>query len=223
VTEQTRSNLRMVGTTTTSGGHFKDVSVTGECTFNGEVDCKKLGLTGELKITGNLLVDELKITGECSVEGRVVGSSLKGRGALNTSSSLVVERIRFTGNIAAKGNCESEKLTISGAIQVEGLLSAEELELAIYGPSRAIEVGGGSILIKRSTTAKIMDFMKPGEDASFTAEVIEGDHIQLQSTRAGMVRGKHIIIGSDCDIHTVEYRDTLEIHRNAKVKHQVKL
>ncbi|MDQ0192891.1 hypothetical protein [Paenibacillus wynnii] len=221
--EQIRSNLKIVGNTTTSGGYFRHVGVTGECKFTGDVDCQKLSLTGELKVLGNLHADELKITGECAIEGRVEGSSLKGRGELKIASDLKIERIRFTGNLAVKGHCESENLHIFGAIQVEGLLSADQLEIGLYGPSIAKEVGGGSIIIKRSTAAKIVGLMKPRQDAYFVAELIEGDLVDLQNAKAGIVRGKHVIIGADCEINTVEYLDTLEIHKGAKVRQQIKL
>ena len=221
--EQTRGDLKILGATTTSGGYFRNVGVTGECKVNGDVDCKKLSLTGELEMLGNLHADELKITGECNIMGRLEGSSLKGRGELKISSRLKIERIRFTGNLAVKGDCESENLHLSGALQVDGLLSAEQIEIGLYGPSTAKEVGGGSILIKRSTAARIVGLMKPRDDAYFGAELIEGDIVDLQNTKAGVVRGKHVIIGAGCDINTVEYRDTLEIHRSARVKQQIKL
>jgi len=223
VAEQIRSNLRMIGTNATSGGFFRNVSVTGECQFTGDVDCQKLSLTGKMGLAGNLQADKFKITGECTVDGHIKGFSLKGQGEFRTFSNLRIDQIRFSGSLDVKGNCEAENLHISGAAQVEGLLSADQLEIGLYGPSRAKEVGGGSIMIKRSSAARIIGLLKPRQDAFFEAELIEGDIVDLQHTKADTVRGKRVIIGADCEVNTVEFRETLEIHKNAIVKHQMRI
>ena len=217
------NDLKILGASTTSGGYFRNIAVTGECKIAGDVNCEKLRLTGELDMVGNLYADELRITGECAVGGRAEGTLLKGRGELKTSSSLKIERIKFTGNLAVNGDCESDHLQIFGAVQVAGLLNADQLEMGLYGPSHAKEVGGGSIVIKRSTAARIIGFVKPWADAFFEAELVEGDLINLQYTKAGTVRGKQIQIGADCEIQRVEYYDTLEIHKSAKVHHHIRL
>ncbi|WP_410514905.1 hypothetical protein PaeBR_11235 [Paenibacillus sp. BR2-3] len=223
MTEQTRNDLKMIGTTATAGGNFRHVAVTGECQITGNVDCEKLSLTGELGIAGDLQADEMKITGQCKVDGRIGGLSIRGQGEIRGSSGMKMEQIKFNGSLVVKGSCEAENLSLNGALDVGELLSAEQLEIGLYGPSRAKEVGGGTIEIKRSTASRIMELVKPRQEAFFEAELIEGDKIGLQYTKANTVRGKAVSIGQDCVINTVEFRDTLEIHKNAIVKQQIKL
>ncbi|AJS59533.1 hypothetical protein [Paenibacillus sp. IHBB 10380] len=223
MTEITRNDLRIIGTTTSVGGFYQNVSITGECQINGDVDCRRLSLTGEANVAGNLRVEDMKITGECMVNGSLDGLSLRGRGEIQTTSGLRIERIKFTGDLDVLGDCEAEELQLSGAVHVEGLLSADRLNINLFGPSHAREVGGSLIVIKHSKSGKLLNLMKLKGKVLFETGLIEGDSVELQHTKANMVRGERVIIGTDCEIQTVEYRDTLEIHKSAIVKHQIKL
>jgi hypothetical protein len=46
MTEPIRNHLKVLGETTSAGGFYQNVNITGECKFNGDVDCEKLRLTG---------------------------------------------------------------------------------------------------------------------------------------------------------------------------------
>lgn len=217
-----RNPLKILGTTTSAGGYFGDVKVTGECQFTGDVDCLKLSLTGETAVAGSLRMDKMKITGEFAVEGILEGHSLRGQGEIKAASTRI-SQVDFNGNLEVLGDCEAEELRISGAIHVAGLLNAEQLEISLYGPSAAKEVGGSAITIKRSKAGLLMNLVKPNPKVMFTAGLIEGDRVDLNYTKAEVVRGDHVIIGAECEINTVEYSSTLELHKYANVKRQVKL
>lgn len=223
MTELNRNDMKILGTTTSAGGFYQNVHITGECQFNGDVDCQKLSLTGQAHIAGSLRTTDMKITGECSVDGSLNGLSLRGRGELKTTEGLRIDRFNFSGNLDVKGDCEAEELRLSGAASVDGLLSADRLNISLFGPSWAKEVGGSVISIKRSKAGTLLKLVKNKEEAFFKAGLIEGDSVELQYTMADMVRGEDVIIGTDCEIERVEYRSALKIHKNAKVKHQVKL
>ncbi len=89
--EQTRRDIRMVGETNSAGGYFRNVKLTGESTFSGDVDCVKLTQIGELEITGGLTVGEMKLTGECEVLGRLKAGAIGGRGELKVKAGLRAE------------------------------------------------------------------------------------------------------------------------------------
>lgn len=60
---------------------------------------------------------------------------------------------------------------------------------------------------------------------AFTLEVetIEGDEIDLEGTKAELVRGKTVVIGAGCEIERVEYSGALTVDKAAKVGEQVKV
>lgn len=78
---------------------------------------------------------------------------------------------------------------MTGALRVGRLLNADILELVLFGPSRSSEVGGGSITIKRSKAGALLKQVQ-SKGILFTARVIEGDQVDIQTTRAEVVRGK---------------------------------
>ncbi|WP_019910097.1 polymer-forming cytoskeletal protein [Paenibacillus sp. HW567] len=214
-----RRNLKILGNSTMSGGSFLDVKVVGECEFHGDVDCGKLKLTGEAWVHGNLRMEKVKLTGECTVKGSIDGESLSGQGEVRAGSDLHIEEIKLAGSLSVAGDCEAEEIRVTGALQVEGVLNAENVELSLYGPSHAAEARAGSIAIKRKIGAALMHPGRP----TFTAGLIEGDEVDLQGTQAGIVRGNRVIIGTDCNIDRVEYRESLEIHEKANVNYRIKL
>ncbi|WP_405114532.1 hypothetical protein MHH28_10240 [Paenibacillus sp. FSL K6-1217] len=217
-----RHDLKILGTSSSVGGVFKDVKVTGECTFRGDVDCLKLAQTGEVAVEGDLRAQHIKMTGECKVKGRVDAASLRGQGQLTAGGGLRIEEIRLTGGIIVTGDCEAEQVELTGILEVSGLFNAEKLDLVLFGPCKADTVGGGRISIKRSRSSALL---RPGmsKNMSFTARLIEGDRIELQHTQAQTVRGGSVVIGAGCEIETVEYRDLLEVHKSSTVRNTVKI
>ncbi|MEK5238366.1 hypothetical protein NST99_22010 [Paenibacillus sp. FSL L8-0470] len=216
-----RNNLKILGTSSSMGGCFLDVKVTGEGKFAGDVDCLSFSLTGNSGISGSLRTEKLKLTGEIEVKERLTAGALHGQGEIKCGS-LSAERFKLSGDLEVSGDCEAEKLQMTGALRVGRLLNADILELVLFGPSRSSDVGGGSITIKRSKAGALLKQVQ-SKGILFTARVIEGDQVDIQNTRAEVVRGGNVIIGADCEIGIVEYRSKLEIHKSATVKQQVKV
>jgi cytoskeletal protein CcmA (bactofilin family) len=225
VAEAIRRDLKVIGETTSMGGQFRHIKVTGECKFNGDLDCNKLSSIGEVVINGALRADGLKLTGECEIKGSLDALTVRGRGELKVSSGMRGESIKFTGNIDTDGDCEAGAFEVSGGFNVRGLLSADSLEVKMHGPCRARELGGGKLRIKRSRTSALVSLIKQKNlnSAALNAELIEGDSIELEHTVAGIVRGNSVTIGFGCQIDRVEYRDSLHVHNSAIVKEKVQL
>ncbi|WP_239618616.1 bactofilin [Cohnella mopanensis] len=220
--DNTRRDMKMLGETTSVGGRYRNIKLTGESIFNGDVDCIKLYNTGEVKVMGNLKTEELKITGECEVQGQLEALVVRGRGEVKVSSGVRMENVKFTGNLDAKGDCEAGSIELAGAFNVSGLLSADGLYVKMFGPCMAREIGGTTLRVKRSKATKLLNFFMFKGDSNLNAEQIEGDVVELEHTNAAIVRGNRVIIGQGCQIGRVEYRDSLDIHKSANVKDSIK-
>ncbi|WP_025691459.1 hypothetical protein [Paenibacillus zanthoxyli] len=223
MTNTARGNLKIMGTSSSAGGSFQNVGITGECRFTGNVDCEEFGLTGNSEIDGSLKAEEIKLTGECGVRGRIDAMSVKGRGELTADAGIRAERFAFEGHVSVREDCEAGEFRLTGVVEIGGLLSGDQLDIGLIGKSRAGDVGGGKIRIKRSKGFLLMKMVKPSQEACFEGRTIEGDFVELEHVAAETVRGGSVIIGPGCEIKTVEYRESLEIHHNAKVQRQVKL
>ncbi len=177
---------------------------------------------GQADVQGNLRAGELKLTGEAAVRGTIDAGRVGGQGQLNVSSRLRGEQIRFTGEIKVGGDCEAGDLAISGAFDVSGLVSAERLELKMYGPCKAQEIGGGRLVVKRSRKSALLHLFKPSNAGALIADSIEGDVVELEHTTVEVVRGNHVTIGQGCTVGRVEYSQTLHIHKSAVVQEMVR-
>lgn len=219
--EEIIRNLKMTGTATSTGGKFRHVKLMGESVLEGDVDCFKLSNTGEIVVNGSLRSGELRVTGECEVKGSLAALTVRGRGELKISLGVRGENIKFAGNIEVGGDCEAGTLELDGAFGVSGLLSADWLEVKMYGPCRAREIGGTTLRVKRSRATMLLIMFKSIGHAVLTADQIEGDKVELEHTVATVVRGNNVSIGPGCEIGRVEYRDSLDIHKSATVKESV--
>lgn len=221
--KNSRRDLKMVGTTTSAGGTFGNVKLIGESVLAGDVDCLKLSNVGELVVNGSLRAERLKMTGECEVHGSFTALTVRGRGEIKIRQTMRGESVKYTGNIETGGDCEANSLELGGAFDVSGLLSADRLDVKMYGHCRAKEIGGTKLRVKRSKASRLLNLVQSKERAMLNADQIEGDTVELDYTIAGVVRGNNVTIGAGCEIGIVEYRDKLNVHNNAVVKKFIRL
>ena len=219
--EQVRKDIRMVGEVSSAGGYYRHVRLTGEATFSGDVDCVKLTQVGELEIGGGLKAGELKITGECDVRGRIDAGAVSGRGNLTTKAGMRADRLKFTGNVETAGDCEAGTFTLEGVFAVSGLLNADSIDIRMFGPCSAREIGGSKVIARKSRTKKLLGLIKADGNCVLNAEQIEGDYVELEHTEAAVVSGNRVEIGQGCRIGRVEYRSELDIHKSAIVNEVV--
>lgn len=201
---------------------FRDIKLTGESVLEGDVDCIKFANTGEVEVNGNLKAVEIKVTGECLIRGRLEAQTIRGRGEFKVSHSVRGEHIKLTGNLETGGDCEVGTCEAEGAFAISGLLSADLLDLKMFGPCKAREIGGTTLQVRRSKASRLLSIFRSSGLGVLTAEQIEGDKVDLEHTVANVVRGNRVTIGPGCEIGLVEYGETLTVHKSATVKKSVK-
>ncbi|MBX5437119.1 MAG: polymer-forming cytoskeletal protein [Alicyclobacillaceae bacterium] len=198
-TADAAGDIRITGSGTAAGGHYRRVRVVGEGTFDGPVRCEELRVTGALRVRGSLTADRLHINGDVTVQ-----------------DSLQAHYAFIRGLITVHGNLEAERLDVRGAASVEGLMSADQLSLRLHGPARAREIGGSRIDVRDGWRWS----RRPG--ATLTADVIEGDDVSVEKVRARLVRGTTVRIGPDSRIDRVEYDAHADVSAQAQVGEVVK-
>ncbi|QAY65938.1 polymer-forming cytoskeletal protein [Paenibacillus protaetiae] len=216
-------NMKLVGQTTSYGGRFRHINILGEAEIMGDTECDSLKCTGTASFDGNLAAQQAKVTGEYRVRGSMHSRVMKVTGSVITDHHLKAESVHLTGMLSVKGSCEAGNIQLKGGLEVDGLLSADRLDFRLLGASRAGEIGGGAITVKRSKLARLKSMFQSSGPAVLTAETIEGDELHLDHITAGAVRGNRVHIGAGCRIERLEYRQYAVIHRLAVVKEQVRL
>jgi cytoskeletal protein CcmA (bactofilin family) len=193
VGERLRRDLKISGTGSSGGGSFDQVHIRGEGSIHGDVECTSF-----------------KVMGNGDVDGNVTAKSVNVKGTLEISGKLGAEDVRIMGSLAVKGDCSAESFHFRGAFTIDGLLNAERMVLSLYGPSRAAEIGGQAIRVKRK-------FGLFGGHRELVADTVEGDDIYLEDTVAKVVRGNRVHIGPRCQVDLVEYQERFEQSSGSKV------
>lgn len=241
--ENKMQNLKISGAGSASGGKYDEVRISGAGNVNGDIECnyfkssgaseikgniitKLFEVSGASEVKGNLDAEEIKSSGASTIKGDVHTKKIKVSGACEIKGNLHGEEVELTGGISIKGDCEAEKFTVKGAFDIGGLLNAGSIEIYSNGRCKAKEIGGEKIDIRRGIYGGILSSVMKFMFSSFdyvTAEVIEGDDIYLEGTKAKVVRGNNVTIGKDCDIELVEYRVNLNVDNDAKVGERKKM
>jgi len=226
-----RRDLVIAGTGHASGGLYNLVKLSGNGKLYGDIDCLEMQVQGNATVEGSVKANTVHIAGKGHVTGgiecewmKVSGSvkigehvqcqeaTIRGRGLVK--GSCAAEKVRVHGEFDVGGDCSAERMEVEGHFTVGGLLNAEYVEVKLLGPSRAKEIGGETIMVKRQGSSLFKKWFFPAE---LTADVIEGDEIHLEHTTAKTVCGNRVTIGPGCRIERVEYREALECDEEAKI------
>ncbi|WP_282939577.1 polymer-forming cytoskeletal protein [Paenibacillus sp. RC67] len=178
-----------------------DASISGSCHIDGNVDVAKFKISGEAKVDGNLTYRELECSGSTRVKGSATG-----------------DHVRVEGGFHVDGDSEAETFAVKGVFQIGGLLNAGNVDITMYGPCKAQEIGGEKISVCRSGLKSLLNpFLPKFVAKQLTVDTIEGDEIELEYTTAKMVRGSRITVGPGCIIDCVEYKESFIPDKNAKI------
>jgi len=224
VTEIALPDLKLVGNTASAGGRFGNVRVTGEAELTGDIECRSMNCVGTIQMKGNLQSQTLRLTGECRVDGNLQAAKIAGVGEIRVSGAIRGESIRLKGSIRVEADCEAETLDVRGALDAEGLVSADRIHMRLYGSCGVKEIGGGTVVVRRARTVLLKKMFDSGVQAvELTADLIEGDSLDLEHTRVAVVRGNRVAIGPGCRVGRVEYREELRVSPSAEVAERVQL
>jgi cytoskeletal protein CcmA (bactofilin family) len=228
----------------------KTIKVAGACKIQGNASAEELKTAGSCRVMGNIEAGEMETSGSCSVEGKVKADTFKCAGSQKIGGKLTAKYARIAGSCGVDGDVEVDKFVSEGSFRIAGLLSADDIDIRLGGNCSAREVGGERIAVRRSGRGFSWQWQGPGklrelrkkldhlgerfgievsidiggwESGILETELIEGDEIMLEWTRAKTVRGKQIVIGKGCEIERVEYSESLEVDESASVGEEVKL
>lgn len=176
-----------------------DASKIGSGRISGSFVCEdglqcagKMDASGSVRVGGALRLGEGSFSGSCSVNGAVHATVLS-----------------CSGKFTVGKDVEAERFQSSGRLEIRGLLNAERVEISAQGVSEVGDIGGGTILVKRSRLSFYLCI--GGGRLGLRVRTIEGDHVELENTQAKVVRGKNVRIGRGCEIGRVEYSGELII------------
>jgi cytoskeletal protein CcmA (bactofilin family) len=192
-------DLKISGTASSNGGVFRNVSIQGEGDVAGNVECGRLKVMGNLNIHGELKAKDIRIMGNLELDG-----------------NCHCEEMKLTGDTKIHGDCSAEAFRVSGGFTIDGLLNAGKIDIRLYGPGKVTEIGGDNIRVK-------LPFRVFSGYKTLTADVIEGDEIHIEQTKAKVVRGNKVFVGNGCEIELVEYKEDFQQTNKAVIGKTAKI
>ncbi|WP_206916353.1 hypothetical protein [Alicyclobacillus suci] len=213
-----RPNLDVSGVGSASGGVYQNVTIQGVSKIHHDIDCLRCDLEGVAEILGHVRAQVLSVQGKAKIQGDVVANEVVVEGVTRISGGVFAESLSLTGVLCVGGSCETERFEAHGMFVIEGLLSADEILLRLERSSRVKEIGGAQIRVVRSKGSRFFQRVR-----RLTAEVIEGDDIYLEYTKANVVRGKRVTLGPGTEVNLLEYSSDFEKIGDAFVERHKKL
>jgi len=214
--EQGSNDMKIAGVGSSSGGTYRDVSVAGVGTIDGDIACRTFKVGGMSDVHGNLTADkvdiggvanfagdvaagEMSVGGTADVRGKLTGGTVKAGGVVTVGGGVDVQRVELRGMFTIEGDCQAEVFDGRGAFKVRGLLNAGTVDVQLWGRCEVREIGGERVNVREGRGFAF--FL----EQHLYAETIEADEVRLEDTTAKVVRGSLVEVGPGCDIELVEY------------------
>jgi cytoskeletal protein CcmA (bactofilin family) len=244
--EKNINDLKINGIMNLPGDTFNNVKINGHLTLTSDLVCNDIVVNGMLNVEGKIKAIKGKVNGSADFNDNiefdslvVIGKSLsngdsriknlKIEGQMRIAKSLTADEVNVFGILNVNENCNTEVFKTKGSFTVDGMLNAGTIDMEIHGRSTANEIGGEKITVtkgKKNYFNKIIKSIFSSFnffDSRLIANVIEGDEIYLEYTKAKIVRGDSVEIGPGCEIDVVEFKNKYSKNDNSVVKENKKV
>lgn len=202
-----------------------EMNVTGIIEANERIKIENMHLVGELFAKKAVRINHLNCTGKVNIAEDFSFEQYQSKGTLDVEGHIEGNNIKFTGILNCDKDCEVEQFDVNGAVNVKGLLNADTIKIRVHELSQVKEIGGNKITIYAGNYKKLLGLVKSmsGNPRILECESIEGDDIDINDVRVGVVRGKSIKIGDNVKAEHVEYSDSIDISPSADVKEYIQI
>lgn len=219
-------------------GKFKDkvtaksIVINGAGKFLEDTKCEEIDVEGSGTFKGNLEVNELQVSGSSKVEKMVQGDMAHIEGALVALDGASFDKVTVDGAFKTLKSLEVEEINCNGILSIGEELNGEKIIITLKGASKIGTIGGHEIKVRKGSfygNTQIFSMIKglfSGESSNYdglTCVEIEGDEIDVEYTKAKIVRGCNVVIGDKCEIGKVEYSESIIASPSAKIREKVKV
>ncbi len=155
----------------------------------------------------------MNLVGKARAESLEVKADASITGTLVIDNHVSAEEFKLVGDCTCKG-IRAGKFNVRGNFQASEYVNADDVNIKSQWNSTTKEMGGKKIVVRRS---------RLGIHCILEADAMEYDTVDIQHTKAKVVRGRDVIIGKGCEVELVEYSGTYEAQSGAKVGKAVKV
>ena len=206
---------------------LRSITLTSGKIKNLAADCEILKIRGSVALHQELHLQKISTHGHSSFHSRVVAQVLNNTGSCMIKDFCDVTEMTNAGNLTMK-NGQVQKINSTGKLTIEQKLQAEHFNAT--GFVKAKEIHAKHFQLKMSGRSEINQLFadeicveKDKLSLSFlkkklVCKRINGRTLELSNTDADVVQGDVVLIGDNCHIQTLYYKQNYTVSPNAQVQ-----
>lgn len=190
----------------------EELNIRGAAVVHQEVHLKTISTHGHSSFHSLVKADILRNTGACTIKDSCEIAELSNAGQLKILHGKIT-KINSSGKLAVAQTLHAKQFNGIGVVKAKEIQS-EQFHLKLSGRSDIEQLIADEICIEKDKLSiSLMNTKK------LVSKNINGKHIQLSYTNADIVEGDVVVIGDQCNIHTLYYTESYSISPKAKVQH----
>ncbi|HWJ03997.1 MAG TPA: hypothetical protein VNU93_09970 [Verrucomicrobiae bacterium] len=215
------TDIKIMGDGSVGGGTYGTVKIMGNGRVGAHVDAQLIKVMGNGELR-SARAKEITVAGYARFDGDVSGGEFNISGSTQVNGDIKVETITVNGDLKGK-NVEAESFVSRGVFHLE-TLNAGDVKITPGGRSKVKEIGAENIDVSQKGFWGALQWFTFGvHHNELVADIIEADRIYLERTVAKSVKGNHVTIGPGCKIDLVEFKDSVQVDKDARVEKTVQV
>ena len=199
----------------------KECIVLGNAVIRGNIRAEKFKVNGDLTIVGDCEVNELTVNGKTDIDGMIECNNVVLRGDMILTKACQAKTLKVYGSVDASSDLLGEQISIDGRMRCKGLLSGERVCLHAFEDSYCKEIGATRLVVEKPIYHLL--WFGYGKKNSLSCDLIEADEIELEYTKAKVIRGKQVNLVKQCKVDTLEYSEQYTKGEGCEVREVTKV
>lgn len=190
----------------------EEVTIVGAVAVHQAVDLKKISTHGHSSFHSRVKATTLRNTGVCTIKDFCEMAELSNAGQLKIRHGNIT-KINSSGKLIVEQTLQAKQFNGIGVVKAKEIQS-EQFNLKLSGKSEIEQLIADDICIEKDKLSISLFNHK-----KLVTKNITGKQLQLSYTNAEIVKGNVIVIGDQCNIHTLYYTESYSISPQATVQH----
>lgn len=214
-TQKLNSITLTSGTIKNLASDYELLKIRGSVALHQDIHTKKISTHGHSSFQYDVVTDILKSSGSCALKSNCDIKEIVNTGNLKLKKGQIT-KISSSGRLIVEDSMKSEKVDLIGIVQAKEI-DAKQFQLKLSSESVIERLIADTVHIEKEKIS--FSFLRK----KLICKHIKGGNLRISYTDAEVVEADTVIIGKDCNIQTLYYKDCYTISPNAKVKHIIRI
>lgn len=196
------------------GADYEVLNIRGSVFINQEVKLKEISSHGFSSFSSHVEANLLKNSGFCTINGNCQVNEIINAGTLKILHAKI-NNLTSSGKLTIEKSLSADNLHIKGIIRAF-TIQTKHLHLKLSGVSKIDRLNTEELNV--DICRKSISLFKK----KLICQYIKGIKLNVSNTEAEIIEGNIVMIGKNCKVHTLYYKEDYSIAPNAIVQHVIK-